>query len=125
MVPGLDRVAVGWGGGALNREATAGVDCFVVVVAVTADVLGPIALWKSSKSSSAAVDDATPFPFDGADVVATDDMSSSKLNKSTSFFFVGGPVVSFLGVVDFRGIELRWTVARAPPSSNSSYSSNC
>jgi len=122
-VAGLGRVEAGWGGGALKREVMAGIEVFVVVVAVTDD--GPVALWKSSNSSSTAVDDATPFPCDGGDVVAGDDTSSSKLNKSTSFFFEGGAVVSFLGVVDFRGMELRWTVARAPPSSNSSYSSNC
>lgn len=118
-VAGGGRVEVGWGGGALKREVIAGVETLVVVVAEAVVVLGPLALWKSSKSSSPAVDDTTAFPVEGAEIVGADGTSSSKLNKSTSFFLGGGAVVSFFGV-DLRGMELRWTVARAPPSSNSS-----
>jgi hypothetical protein len=44
-----------------------------VVVAVAVELLGPVALWKSSKSSSAAADEATPFPFEGGEVTEADD----------------------------------------------------
>jgi len=80
-----------------------------------------VALWKSSNSSSPPVK-SIPFPFPFEVVFAS---SSSKLNKSTSFFGGGGGGGTFSPFdVDFLGIELRCTVARAPPSSNSSYSSN-
>src|SRR5277367_3988800 len=51
--------------------------------------------------------------------------SSSKLNKSTSFF--AGVVGSSFLAVDLLGTELLGGGggALAPPSSNSSYSSNC
>jgi hypothetical protein len=86
-----------------------------------------VALWKSSKSSSAAnaldFSTAFPFPLDVVAGVVVEGSSSSKLNRSTTSFF-GGGAGSFLGV-DFLGTELLVTGARAPPSSYSSYSSNC
>jgi hypothetical protein len=104
--------------GALNNEV-AEVEPYVLAVVVV--VVVPVALWKSSKSSSAANDSTSfPFPIEAADM---DVGSSSKLNKSTSFSFFGGGGTSFL-VDGLLGIELRWDAARAPPSSNSLYSSN-
>jgi hypothetical protein len=114
------RTGFAWaGGGALNNDGKE-IGGFEVVDDV---VFVSVALWKSSKSSSPPLK-SIPFPFPFEVVVATS--SLSKLNKSASFFGAATTAGTFsLFEGDFLGIELRWTVAWAPPSSNSSYSSNC
>lgn len=113
MLGAVGSTGFGLTGAGLKRDGIAVVVAVVVVV--------PLALWKSSKSSSAAspplISTALPFPLDALIVTGA---STSKLNKSAC---LTGAAVSFF-VDGLRGIELLVTGERAPPSSNSSYSSN-
>jgi len=110
------RTGLGWTGGDVNKDG------IVVLVGTVLVVVVPVALWKSSKSSSSVVVVAIPLPLPLETVAEGAGTSSSKLNKSTSFF--GGGEVA-LAFDDVLGIEVLLAVARAPPSSNSSYSSYC
>jgi hypothetical protein len=116
-VDGVDGFG-GWNAVGGNSE-----EKLLVVVAV----VGAVALWKSSKSSSASkVLDATgafPFPLVVVVVIAgAGGSSSSKLNKSFSCRG-GGGASSFFDTL--LGTELLALALVAPPSSNSSYSSYC